>query len=479
LTRTSHPSRSRCTGVRRSLGRFVAAGPGLDLVLTARDGLYAFGHDGTPVMTGDVPGREVGLVAPLNEATLPAVLLPLTDEGLAAPVLACVVTVDPDLDGAPSVLRFLDATGAAARGDVTLPGQAMSPPVLAGRLLLVPVVGPDAEGLLVAVSWPVSGMPALVWSQSLDLVPGSRPLTVADDVVLISDDQGRVQTVSLVDGQPRLDARWSADAAISSTVGVGGAVVADGRFGRLGEGGAWQVGWPLTPTVAMEATAAEPLALGDALDPAGYLFATRDGRLYLTDPDGGVVDGWPVAGPADLRITPVVLNSASPEARVSIVAAGVTPRVVGVDPDTDELIIEPVTRLRSWAQAVSGKLMPGGGIGVAQYGASPAGRVALAPLVTADPTAGSVELSDTHVCHPQPLRGDVLKVRGLVPTDGRARVVIYNLQGEVVRDTGPLAVLGGAAFEVEVDLAGAASGLYVCKLSAGGQTSVKTIAVAR
>lgn len=461
-----------------AVGRFVATDPSLDLVLTARGGLYAFRQDGTPVMSGGVPGREVGLIAPLHAATLPAVLLPLTGEGLAAPTVACVATVDPDLDGAPAVLRFLAATGEDARGAVTLPGTVASPPVLAGRLLLVPVVGADASGLLVAVSWPEVGEPALVWTRALDLVPGARPLTVADDVVLISDDQGLVQTVSLIAGEPRLDPRWSADAAIASTVGAGGAVVVAGRFGRVGEGGAWQVGWPLTPLIAMDATSAEPLALGDASDPAGYLFGARDGRLYLTDPDGMVMAGWPVAGPADLLSTPVVLGSDPSAARLSIVAAGVTPRVVGVDPDTDGLIIEPVTRLRSWTQDVPGDLLPSG-TGVAQYGASPAGRIALSSLAPVDHVTGSTRLSDTHVCHPQPLRADVLKVRGAVPTDGRARVVIYDLQGEVVRDTGSVPVLGGADFEIEVDLAGAASGLYICKLVAGGQASVKTIAVAR
>ncbi len=70
-------------------------------------------------------------------------------------------------------------------------------------------------------------------------------------------------------------------------------------------------------------------------------------------------------------------------------------------------------------------------------------------------------------------------MRGLVPTDGQARAVIYNLQGEVVRDTGGAPILGGAPFELEVDLDGVASGLYLCKLAAGGQTSVKTIAVTR
>lgn len=460
-----------------ALGRFVAADPSLDLVLAAPGGLYAFRHDGTPVMTGSAPGAEVGLVAALDRVTLPPVLLPLTDAGLAAPVVACVATVDPDVFGAPTVLHFLDATGTAIHPAVALPGHAASAPVLAERLLLVPVVAADGAGLLAAITWPAAGQPTLVWTQALDLVPGPRPLTVAADVVLISDAEGLVQTVSLIDGQPRLNPRWPEDLAITSTVGIGGAVLAGGRFGRLGEGGAWQTGWPVTPLVAMASGQAEPLALGDPVDPAGFLFGAADGRLYLTDPDGAVLEGWPLAGPADLLGTPVVLADGAP-GQASFVVAGVTPMVVGVDPETDGLATEPVTRLRSWTQGVPDSLLPAGA-GAAQDGGSPLGRVALPALVSAADVAGLGDLADSHVCYPQPLRGQRLKVRGLVQADATARVVIYNLQGEVVRDTGGVPVLGGAAFELVVDLDGVASGLYLCKLVADGQTSVKTIAVAR
>ncbi|MEZ4387628.1 MAG: hypothetical protein R3D98_08635 [Candidatus Krumholzibacteriia bacterium] len=457
-----------------ALGRFEAGDMDLDLVIAAAGGLYAFRHDGTPVMTGGVPGTAVGLVAPLDVVTLPAVLLPGTADGV---MVACVGTVDPNVDGAPTQLRFLDATGTEVRDAVALPGQAASVPVLVDDRLLVPVVGHAGDGLLTAVAWPASGQPAILWTVALDLVPGDRPLTVTDRTALVSDDAGRVQTVSRVDGTPRLDPPWNQEFRITSTVGAGGAVLAPGRFGRLGEGGAWQTGWPVAPTVAAETAGAEPLALGDPGDPGAFLFGTRDGRLYLVAADGTVAPGWPVAGPADLVGTPIVAAEPGAEGRVSIVVAGVTPQVAGTDPDVDGLLTRPVTRLRAWTLELAADRQPAAG--VAQYGGTAAGRAAVRPLVAARDLADADELARSHVCYPQPLRGRALKVRGLVAADGRARAVIYNLEGEVVRDTGEEPVLGGAPFELEVDLDGVASGLYLCKLVAGGQTSVKTIAVAR
>ncbi len=377
-----------------AIGRFEAGTGDLTLVLTAPHGLYAFRADGTPVMTGAVPGSEVGLIAPLDQATLPAVLLP--SGGADAPMVACVGTTAPQVDGAPTVLRFLDVDGAAVHDPVTLPGRATSAPVLADGLLLVPVIDDGAVGRLVSVSWPSAGQPTALWSVALDLVPGSRPLTVADARVLISDDDGRVQTVSLVSDPPRVNPLWSDDLRITSTVGTGGAVLAGGRFGRLGEGGAWQTGWPLAPLVPVTTAGAEPLALGDAADPAGYLFGARDGRLYLTDPAGGVLDGWPLAGPADLVGTPVVLDDDAADGLVGFVVAGVTPQVVSVDPDTDGLVTVAVTRLRAWTQDLPASLAPDDG--VAQYGQSAAGRVGMAPLVSPAAAAAAGSLSDTHLC---------------------------------------------------------------------------------
>jgi hypothetical protein len=112
------------------------------------------------------------------------------------------------------------------------------------------------------------------------------------------------------------------------------------------------------------------------------------------------------------------------------------------------------------------------------YGGSPGRATALGDFA-GPPPAGREDLASHHVCYPQPLTTAELRVRGWIPETGPARAVILNLQGETVRDTGPVTVSGGQVFELPIDMEGVASGLYVCTLQAGGETSVRTIAVAR
>lgn len=453
-----------------TLGDFEPGGDP-ELVVAAERGLYAFRADGTPVVAEAVPGRDTGLVAGTDHVTQPVALLPLADG--ATDVVACLSTVDDGLDGAPTVLRFLDHEGADFHDPVTLPGLAAGEVLLAGNVLLVPVAGFDGTGHLVILNWRPGDQPAVQWTVNLDLVPGSLPLTVVDDVVLVSDGEGRVQTVDL-DGATAGEL-WPDRIRITSSIGGGGGVLAGDRYGRIAETGAWQQGWPETPRLAMAGVGAEPLALGHPDRPEVFIFAARDGRVFAHDRFGGAVDGYPVAGPADLVSTPALIRTNATAAM--LVAAGSTPAITGVDPDTDSLATEPVLRLRAWSVDMSWLSVPG--VAWGQYGGSALGRIPQAAYHANEDSWRTPKLADRHVCYPQPLRQGTLKVRGLIDDDGMARAVILNLQGEVVRDTGAQAVPGRAPFELEIDLDGVASGLYLCKLQAGGETSLKTIAVTR
>jgi M6 family metalloprotease-like protein len=460
------------------IGQLDADDAGLEIVLAAPHGIYAFRRDGTPVAPPSAPGVSVGLLAAHENVTLPPVLVPAgADESPGAPQLVCVATVAADVDGAPTWLRFVGPDGAEARDPVRLSGVASAAPVRAGRLLFVPIVTPAGDAALQAVSWPVSGPPTVTWSVALDLGAALRPVTVTPTAVLVTDAEGRGQTVHLGADGPRVDPPWSGDVAAASTIGVGGGVLGAGGLGRLGETGVWQTGWPRVPRPEATSGGAEPLALGDPDDPAGFLFATADGRLFLAGADGAIVDGWPLAVPAEQVCTPLVASPpAGGDGDLTILVAGVTPQVAGVDPDTDSLLLRTVSRLRSWSMPVAASLVPPSGL--AMYGGEATGRAAMAPLTSpAASSAGS--LADTHVCYPQPLRTAVLNVRGQARASGEAEAVIYNLQGEVVARVGPRVVPGGTPFELQVDLEGVASGLYLCKLRVSGAVSMKTIAVER
>lgn len=461
-----------------AVGQLDPADPALEIVATADEGLYAFRQDGTP-LAGPGGATDYGLVVALARTTLPPVLLPLGDgETLDTPVAVCTGTVEPGVPDAPTRLRFLDHAGAEIRPSVTLAGVATVAPVRAGRTLFLVVQGADGTGLLQAVTWPSTGDPAVLWTVELDVQPGERPPLVTPAAVVVMDAAGGCQTVDVSRTEPVVDAPWSASVVVESPIGPGGGFLGDGQLGRVTEQGVWQQGWPRRPLPAIEASAAQPLVLGDADDPAGFLFTTRDGRLYLTRPDGATDPGWPIAGPADGSVTPVAVMVEGEGQRPQLVlaAAGTTPQIAGVDPDANELAVGMFTRLRTWRLTVDAALhVPGSG---AMYGGSP-WRGGAVPRLVSLPADGAPPLAASHVCYPQPLVDDVLRVRGLARADGDARAVILNLQGEVVRDTGRFAVRGGMPFEAEVDFRGVAAGLYLCKLSVGSETSVKTIAVAR
>jgi hypothetical protein len=262
---------------------------------------------------------------------------------------------------------------------------------------------------------------------------------------------------------------------VTGPIGEGGACLGDGALGRITATGAWQSGWPRRPRPELRAAGCQPLAL--ELVGTHYLFATRDGRLYLTDPDGVVAPGWPVAAPADLNATPaVVRGNVDPGSGVVLALAATTPAITGVDTEDEILQTRAMARLRTYELrgAPDDAVGPEG----AMYGGGPARGGALADFARV-PSVGRADLAAHHVCYPQPLTTPELSVRGWIPAAGTARAVILNLQGETVRDTGPVSVAGGQVFELRIDMNGVASGLYVCTLQAGDETSVKTIAVAR
>lgn len=467
-------------------GRFDPEAAGLVIVLTSPQGLYAFHQDGAPLAT-EPDGSARGRVAELAAHTAPLLVPDEPGEGLAIPVVAAVVVGGNERDATGSSLRFIDHLGEDVVPPVALPGRGCATPVRADRRLYVPLELGGEVGALVAVDWPIGGEASVAWQATLDLVPGAQPPLVAPPLVMVVGADGRGQTVVDRGVAADVEALWPAALLIEGALGAGGAYTGGDALGRLGGGGAALDGWPRRPRPAIRASGAQPLALGGGTgkagaSPAHFLFGTRDGRIYATTAAGEVVPGWPLAGPADLQATPVAvtLDAGDPAQRLLLMAAATTPEIVGLgDGDDDDgrnaLMTRPTTRLRSWLWPAAGPAwrVPEPG---AMHGGSPWRGEAVAPFAESTPGAA---LSASHLCYPQPLTEGLLRVRATVARDGHARAVILNLQGQRVRDTGPVAVLGGSPFELEIDMDGVASGLYVCRLEANGQTSVRTIAVAR
>ena len=446
---------------------------GLEIVLSSPSGVYAFDQIGAPLAEGP-GGTARGRIADVTAVSAPILLPWGSGEADLDPAVICVGTVNTEVVGAPTMLRFLDATGAEVHPAVSLGGAIQGTPVRLDRMLYVPVIAPNATGALAAVTWPTSGDPALAWSVPLDLLPADVPPLVTANAVVVRDVDGRAQTVSITGVDPVVEPLWPADIVVGTAMGPGGTFIGNGRFGRSGPEAAWLLGWPRRPLPAIQVGQAQPLALGLDTAPTGFLFASRDGRLFLCGADGAVRPGWPIAGPADAMATPVLVepwDSVEGLATLMLAAAGTTPVVTGVDADAEALQTRAVAHLQVFQIGVPSEYSLARG--ASMYGGGPwRGAVG---IYDGTAPADDVSLEDTHVCYPQPLTDAELHVRGRAPETGGARVVVVNLQGEVVRDSGTLAVDGGAVFEFVIDVA---SGVYLCKLQAGGRTSVQTIAVA-
>lgn len=457
-------------------GQFDAGDTDLEIIAAAPGGLYAFRADGS-ALDGSVEEEDFGLVATFNVVTLPPIMLPLPGSSdLADEVVACIGTVNADLEGAPTMLRFLSADGEPFAPPVSLAGFAAAPPVRLDDRLFVSVLGFDGRGVLKAVSWPTSGDPEVVWSVDLDIMPSAWPPLVNASAVVVAGTDGRGQTVYIDGDEPRLGVVWGADVMIASPLGPGGVFLTDDGFGRVSESGAWQQGWPTRPMHTVASGGAQPLALGDVTDSGGFLFAGLDGRLYMTEADGDIMPGWPLPGPAEHVVTPVVFASPGVgDANATIIAVGITPRIAGVDPDSETLLLHHVSHLRAWSLQLEERFLPGQA--GAMYGGDAWRGASVSALFVPDDGQGGGGLGDTHLCYPQPLRTPNLHVRAEVDGPGTARIVVYNIQGEIVRDTGDFSVDIAGPFERQIDMSTVASGLYLCKLVVDGQTSVKTIAV--
>jgi M6 family metalloprotease-like protein len=488
-------------------GQLDRGGP-LEIVATADDGVYAFDSDGVALAS---VGGHWGRIAELDGCALPPVLLappgtPAEGADLHGTnvVIAVVERGDPN-----DRLRVLDDAGADVIGPITLPGRATAAPIRADDLLLIPVAPThDAEGgLLQIVVWDEVEI-EIPGALALPAVPGPHPVAVSrvpggGVVAAVVDSVGRGQYVAIpLAGGSDDVGRWDAGLNVAAPIGGRGAVIAaDGSFGRVDVNGHWLLGWPRRPQPTTTASAAQPLHLTATLPGAGakteprepdanddaILFTTGDGRLVLTDEDGDVWPGWPLPGPAGPAGTPALLRR--DDGRYVLAAAGAHRRLAGIDPQTGDPLEAVHGTLQTWVVELPGGGEPAAMTSAAMAGGGPwrAGWALATGSVRTDPVH-EPSLEASFVCYPQPLVGDVLRVRGDAGTSssdgGTVRIQILDLQGEIVRDVEEPLLAGRAAFDVPVDLADVASGLYLCRLAVrsgagAATTAVKTIAIAR
>ncbi len=469
-----------------------------EILLTGAGGLFAFKRDGTAVRNPE-PG-SFGLYADVPGCELPPVLLadsrfsPEADPG--ARVQALVMEQGPG--GARLLfLRGADATEIAAvdLGD----GVVRSVPLALDDYVVVAVADTSgANNRLVILERTADILPAIPSRLDLALsgMPGRLPLLAgiapgSDPAqplffVTVIDTAGRGETVFFDNNlvAAREPSLWPVDLVVAAPLGLGGAFVGQDVLGRVGNGGHWLTGWPRRPLQGDLAGDSrwqgQPLVaqlVGSVQNLDQFIFPTRDGRLFATGGQGDDEPGWPLAGPAVSAGTPAFGQLVgSPDA--DLVTTGTFDRITGTD-GAAGLATEPVATVAVWRDlAVAQPIWPMHGGSVWRNGSfdlavwQPGGAVA--------PGTGLV--SGSHFCFPSPLEEGPLQVSGKVRSPARVKVVVYNLEGEEVGQTGWQAVGPVEPFIVGIDLPGAVTGLYLCRLvvdtpGVGTENSVTQFAI--
>lgn len=467
-----------------------------DVVMATADGLYAFDAEGLP-LRGASPGDE-GLYAETDGVNQPVVLLPVEAGARAGdPAARVEALVAWARDGACGLDWVGGADAVVSRSLELGPGYLAAPPQLGntwlvcaiadtvagtGRLAVIDLAGAPLPEVPEVVEIELRSVPGS-WPPVLTPVPGGE---VGDRqlAVLVVDRDGRGQSVLLgSDGAiAGAGGAWPEDLVLDGPPAPGGALVAGGRLGRIGQGGDWLDGWPrsLAPMARGAAATALVARLVDAPQPGDhYLFTTTDGRLAARGARGEALDGWPLQGPAAAAGTPALGDfGGGPE--LDLVAAGTFRRVTGNAEGGATLVTEPVAEIVVWRDVADDARWP-------MWGGSPwrAGEWDREGFMGVPAVAtGQGLVPGSHICYPNPLVGEVLRARAQMRAPGRARVTVHDLAGELVTSTDWREVAAVEPFAIEVPLPGVASGVYFCRLvvvDSDGRTeaSVVTFAVER
>jgi hypothetical protein len=210
-----------------------------------------------------------------------------------------------------------------------------------------------------------------------------------------------------------------------------------------------------------------------------YIFPTADGRLFATNARGTEISDWPLAGPATSCGTPA-LGSLTGLPEADLVVGGTFDRITGTSADGGFVSV-PLTTVTVWRDvAAADPIWPMAGGSIWRNGTYDQDAWQSGPVTA----AGTGLVPGSHYCYPSPLGAGALKVSGQVRSPARAMVVVYNLEGELVRESAWRDVGAVDPFVIEIDLPLAVTGLYLSRLvvetpGAGTEQSVTQFAIVR
>lgn len=445
----------------------------VEIIVNGPGGTYMFHADGSEVRDGDFDPDSHGLAAPVSgtitrRVGTPAILAAsFADEPVAGPRL--VATLNEDHQDTDTISSFFyELYDAAGDRVVSVPGMNRAFPGMGdlpgpvtwdGHLISI---GYDGQGGYVSSPGALTGEGLLTEFSGR---PSPWPPLALDDGLLVPMSDGGCLHVG------RDGARvWDNGFPVRSPMAPGVVYASDDAFVKSGRFGAPETSWPAIPVndvrTAAARAAVSPLAWRVA-DKEMTVFAAPDGRLYLVDERGDVVPGWPLAGPGETAATPLVMDlDGSPG--LELVAVGTMPRLLEHDPG-ENAVTELVSRLVVWE-------LPGtdqADVIWPMWGGTPE-RTNQAPEQSPIPGGQALVEEGSVSLYPTPASGDRLYARVRLNHGGTLSAILYNLEGEEVARSEIVTAVAGEPAEAVLDVGGAVSGTYFCKMivQGGGERSV-------
>jgi M6 family metalloprotease-like protein len=443
-----------------------------EIVVNGRGGTYIFNADGTEVRDGDFDPDSYGLAAPVAEPGAVRIGAPMIVPAASVPTAVSVgtrlvVTLNSlSFEGQELTSQHYEVYDAAGDALVDIPGVTSftgagdlpGPVVWDGRFV---AVGYNGDAGYVATPGAMTGEGIQLEFEGR---PAPWPPLIVDDGILIAMRDGGCIHV----GRQGLLA-WENAFPVRSPLAPGTSYFADDRFVRAGRFGAPRTSWPVSPLDQVRTPDPER-----AVSPVSWVsggsvmtvFNVPDGRLYLYDDAGELANGWPLAGPGEAAATPMALDLDGVPG-LELVSAGTMSRIVSNDPGS-EPAAEPSSRLVVWSLPDSEDaetVWP-------MWGGSPS-RGHRAPEA-AEPPGGDLVAGGSVSVYPAPAGGGDLYARAVVNRAGTIQAVLYNLEGEEVARSRTLPALAGEPAEAAMDIAGAVTGTYVCRIvvKSGGEESI-------
>jgi hypothetical protein len=321
-------------------------------------------------------------------------------------------------------------------------------------------------------------------------------MQVASDALTAFDGGGRVLGRAL-DGRPfLLDSvdgslvSAALDAGLPASSLAAGATQRDGTDFVIAQSVAGElhvygrnlrdrVGFPYRPARVGEsyrgAPAAMPPALVD-LDGDGrveVLWHDPTGEIHAVDLEGRSLAGWPVAGPAE-PISAPALADVDGDAQLELVVLGRFDRIAGTDAPARDYEAEPMGDLRVYDLAVPANAYAPWS--QARGSADGSGRVVADALA---PTVGDALMSGSLRLWPNPVRGDVARASVEIGRETEVRFELFNLEGQRVYESGWVPSVAGSRAAEDLPVADLASGMYLCRVEAGGDVLTAVLAVIR